>query len=143
MPCINFPIDPIGPILEVGSSSPNSLRSHGAPPPAISWFKALVDTGCSGTSIHASAARQCGIRVIGKSAIVTATGVVPVNVFYGDLHIRSLLSWQTPFQSRFDDQSFAELPHKHPSFDVLLGMDVLNLGSFSMNGGSRQATFCW
>lgn len=143
MPCINFPIDPIGPILDVGISSPNSLRPSGAPPPAISWFKALVDTGCGTTSIHASAARQCGIQVIGKSAIETATGVVPVNVFYGDLYVRPLLLWQTPSQSRFDNRSFAELPHGHASFDILLGMDVLNLGFFSMNGGSRLATFCW
>jgi hypothetical protein len=143
MPCINFPIDPIGPTLDIGISAPGSLLAAGTPAPRITWLKGIADTGCSHTSIHASVAAACGLIVMGKSSANTPAGTVAVNIYHGDLFLRSLLSWTSPFEWKFNDRGFLEMKAKNPAFDVLLGMDILNLGAFSTNGGLKQATFCW
>jgi hypothetical protein len=143
MPCINFPIDPIGPVLEIGIAPPASLRAPDAPQPPILWFKALADTGCSDTSIHTSVAQRCGLQIMSKGTATTPTGIVPVNLFHGDLFLRALVAWETEVEWPMRDRTFAELTHGDPTFDVLLGMDILNLGVFTTNGSTRQATFCW
>jgi hypothetical protein len=104
---------------------------------------ALHRSGCSHTSIHSSVATACGLKVMGKSGVTTTAGNVAVNIYHGDIILRSLISWGSPFEWNFNDRGFLEMVHRNPAFDILLGMDILNPGSFSMNGGSRQATFCW
>ena len=66
-----------------------------------------------------------------------------MNIYHGDLVLRPLISWTTPFEWKFQDLGFLEILHKNPSFDILLGMDILNQGVFSTNGGLKQATFSW
>ena len=144
MPCINIQIDAVGPVLDIGIAPPASLRIPGtAALRPITWFKALVDTGCSHTSIHSSVAANCGLVVMGKSGVTTSAGNVAANIYHGDLFFRSLMSWMTPFDWSFTDRGLCEMVHKNPAFDILLGMDILNLGTFVVNGGLRQATFCW
>ena len=143
MPCINIPIEAIGPALDVGITSPASLVAPGGQAPIANWFKAIVDTGCSHTSIHSSVATKCGLAVIGKSGVTTTAGNVAVNLYHGDLFLRSLIQWTSPFDWSFSDRGLLEMVHQNPAFDILLGMDILNLGQFVSNGGLRQATFCW
>jgi hypothetical protein len=121
-------IDPIGPTLDVGISSPLSLAAAGAPPPAINWFKAIADTGCTNTSMHSSVAIACGLSVLGKTPVSTPSGRGPVNLYHGDLFLRSLIGWTARFEWKFQDCFFPEMLQKHPSFDILLGMDILNQG---------------
>src|SRR5215467_11854140 len=115
MPCINLPIDPIGPVIEIGISLPISLMAQGAPAPQIHWIKALADTGCSHTSIHSSVATKCGLTVISKSAASTPAGSVAVNVYHGDLLLRPLIGGVTPFEWRFPDRGLLEMLHHNPS----------------------------
>jgi hypothetical protein len=143
MPCINIPIEAIGPAIDIGISLPASLAPTGSPPQTITWFKGIVDTGCSHTSIHSSVATACGLTVMGKSGVTTTAGNVAVNVYHGDMAIRSLINWATPFEWVFNDRGLLEMVHKNPAFDILLGMDILNLGMFVSNGGLKQASFCW
>jgi hypothetical protein len=143
MPCINIQIDPVGPTLDVGIAIPGSLQTPGKAPANIQWFKALVDTGCSHTSIHTSVANSCGLKVMGKTGVTTPSGNVACNVFHGDLFVRSMISWNSPFEWKFNDLGFVEMLHKNPAFDILLGMDLLNQGVLTLNGGLKQATFCW
>jgi hypothetical protein len=143
MPCINIQVNAVGPVLDLGISPPASLANAGANPPPIKWFKALVDTGCSHTAIQTSVAAACGLKVISKSFVTTTAGNVAVNIFHGDLFVRSQISWTTPFEWKFADHGFCEMLHKNPAFDILLGMDILNQGLLTLNGGLRQATFCW
>jgi hypothetical protein len=49
----------------------------------------------------------------------------------------------TPFDWQFGDRGLFEMINQNPNFDVLLGMDILNQGQFTTNGGLKQATFCW
>ncbi|MFO1157302.1 MAG: hypothetical protein U1E60_00530 [Reyranellaceae bacterium] len=140
MPCTNFPIDPIGPVLEMGIAPAASLRSRDAPPPIL-WFKALADTGCSDTSIHTSLAVRCGLQIISTGAATTPTGILPVNLFHADLFLRAV-GWEAEVQRPMHDRTLVELTHGDPTVDVQLGMDILNLDVFTTNGGTRQSTFC-
>ncbi len=142
MPSIQFPISTLGPSLEVGISRAVSLLPSESTPHVL-WFKAIADTGCSHTSIHSSVAVKCGLQTISKSFASTPAGNVAVNMYHGDLYLRSLVSWATPFDWSFNDRAFAEMVHQNPNFDILLGMDILNMGVFITNGGLRQATFSW
>jgi hypothetical protein len=143
MPSINIPISPIGPTLEIGIAAPKSLAAANAASPAVFWFKAIADTGCSHTSIHSSVATKCGLKVLSKSTAATPGGNVAVNIYHGDLFLRSLIAWTTPFQWSFPDRGFIEMVNQNPNFDALLGMDILNQGMFVTNGGLKQATFSW
>jgi hypothetical protein len=143
MPCINIPINPIGPTLDVGIAFPTSLVTAGGSPPAITYFKAIADTGCTHTSIHSSVATTCALQILGKNTVSTPSGQAAVNVYHGDLFLRCLIGWTASFEWKFPDRGLVEMLHRNPGFDILLGMDILNLGMFSINGGLRQATFCW
>lgn len=143
MPSILLPLDPIGPTLEIGISAPASLLPQGSPPPTIHWFKAIADTGCSDTAMHSSVAAQCGLQIIGKATASTPGGNPAINIYYGDLFLRSLVSWQSPFEWPFRDRRFAEMVQKNPNFEALLGMDILSMGVFVTNGGNKQASFSW
>jgi hypothetical protein len=146
MPSILLPLNAVGPTLDIGVSTPASLVSPGATPaapPQITWFRAIADTGCSHTSIHSSIAARCGLKTISKSIAFTPAGNVAVNMYHGDLFLRSLVSWSTPFDWPFRDRAFLEMVQQNPNFDALLGMDILSMGVFTTNGGLRQASFSW
>ena len=144
MPCVNIPINPlVGPTLEIGIALPLSQVPAGQPRPQIRWFKAIADTGCTHTSIHTSIATTCGLNVIGKGNSSTAGGNRAVNVYFGDLYVRSQIAWVTPFEWQFADRGLVEMVHQNPNFDALLGLDILNLGTFIMHGGLKLATFSW
>jgi hypothetical protein len=49
----------------------------------------------------------------------------------------------TPFEWQFADRGLFELAHNTPNLDILLGMDILRLGTFATHGGNMQATFSW
>jgi len=68
---------------------------------------------------------------------------VPVNVYHGDLFLRSLVAWTAPFDWKFPDHGFIEMVNSNPNFDALLGMDIFNQGVLVVNGGLKQATFSW
>lgn len=142
MPCVNIPINPVGPVFDVGVSRPSFQLPQGQKPP-IHWFKALADTGCSHTAIHSSVATKCGLGVIGKIGVSTPGGNRAVNQYYGDIHVRSVIAWTLPFDYVFNDRALNEMYNQNPNFDVLLGMDILNLGLFVVHGGLKAATFCW
>ncbi len=80
---------------------------------------------------------------MGKTTASTPSGNVSINVYHGDLVLRSLISWRTEYEYRFPDMPFCELSNPSPSFDALLGMDILVQGVFILNGGLKQATFSW
>jgi hypothetical protein len=143
MPCINFPIDPaIGPVVDIGIAQPTSLAIQGSPPPAIRWLKAIADTGCTTTSIHTDVAKALSLPVISQAAVQSTTQTVVVNVYLVDLFIRVPFG-PTAFEWPFKDRPVMELLHASATHDALLGMDMLGMGMFNVNGLIRAATFCW
>ena len=142
MPCIAIPIDPIGPVLEIGIAAPRSQLAQGAPPPQIHWIKAIADTGCSHTSIQTSVAAKIGLNIVSKGSASTPGGNVAVNLYLGDLFLRPMIGTR-PFEFRFGDRGLSEMVNPNPHFEALLGMDILNFGVFVVNGMTTEATFCW
>lgn len=141
MPCITLALDPLGPIVEIGVSLPGGWP-RANPPPPVHWIKAIADTGCTHTSIHTSVAQKLGLTVLSKETSNTPAGVVPINIYHGDLYLRPLIA-NTPFEWVFNDRRMLELLHKQAAYDALLGMDILSQGAFMVNGLLKNATFCW
>lgn len=142
MPCINLPLNPAGPTIEIGISSPASQQAEPKSAPTIHWIKAIADTGCSLTSVHSSVADKCGLKIISKADTNTAASMVTANLYHGDLFLRPLIGIK-PFEWKFTDRRILQLLHSSPDYDALLGMDILAMGIFVSNGSLRQATFCW
>ncbi len=153
MACINFPIDPrLGPIVEIGISlSTTKKTASGSSAPQIHWIKAVADSGCSHTSIQDTLIRQIGLP---KSSKVPAYSAREqrldakdhlVDAFRGVLFIRApLVGFPAQIvEEQFRDLLFPEIKVPLPNFGALLGMDILGLGMFTVNGPGKQATFCW
>lgn len=142
MPCITFPIEPIGPVLEIGVGKASSLQTPGENNPII-WAKAVADTGCTITSIHTQLALKAGLQVIGKVNVDSTTDTVPVNVYLGNLYLKWTLPNGAVINVPFPDQRFIELMQCSANHEALLGMNILGSGHFSVNGMTKGATFCW
>ena len=143
MPCITFPIEPIGPVLEIGLSKATSLLIPGESPPLIVWAKAVADTGCTTTSIHTDLAVRAGLQVIGKTNVNSTTHTVPVNVYLGNLYLKWTLLNGSVINMPFQDQQFIELMQCSDNHEALLGMNLMGMGHFTVNGLNKSATFCW
>jgi hypothetical protein len=57
-----------------------------------------------------------------KGMAKTPGGNVAVNIYHGDLVVRSLISWITPFNWTFADRGIMEMVNANPDFDALLGI---------------------
>jgi hypothetical protein len=142
MPCINIPIEAVGPVVELGISAPVSQQGAGSPLPQIQWVRALVDTGCSHTAIHSTVAQNCGLSIVGIAPVTTPGGPVTNHVYHGDLILRPLIGGRA-FEWRFGDCQITQMAHSNPAFEALLGMNILGIGLLAVDGIARSATFCW
>src|SRR5208283_5784160 len=88
MPCVNFQIDPcIGPLLDLGISSPLSLAPSGVPP-MICWIKAVADTGATNTCVSPSAIARASLPLIGQAQVGTPNKIKTASVYSSDLFLR-------------------------------------------------------
>ena len=115
---------------------------------AMHVFNALVDTGAQGTCITSAAAEKVGLAPIGKVAIRGVSGLnfhnnylFKVGFAFGavgerrEVRLGSLHIVNTPIQG-------AELNIQDSGFDVLLGMDIIGIGSLKIDGdGSFSFSF--
>lgn len=111
-------------------------------------FKALIDTGAQSTCITSVAAEKVGLVPIGKVPIRGVSGLqyhnnylFKVGFAFGTIHEQrelreaSVHVFVRPIEG-------AELNVGSTSFDVLLGMDVIGLGSLKIDGdGSFSFSF--
>jgi hypothetical protein len=144
MPFIDIPIDEeLGPILEIGITAATSSRIPGTPVPEVRWVKAVADTGCSHTCIHTVTARGAGLKVVSKSLSWTPGGAVPCNLYLGDIFLRETLYDGSVAEYSFRDRHIVELPFKIPKISGLLGMDMITVGIFEINGPNGRASLRW
>lgn len=141
MPCITLPLDPVGPMIEIGIAAASQSPTH-APDAEIQWIRAIADTGCTHTSIHSSVAEKLKLSIVSKGTSNTPAGSVDVSIYLADLYLRPIIGGK-PFNWRLGTSGFLELRHALPTYDALLGMDVLNQGIFVVNGALKHASFCW
>lgn len=121
---------------------------RGAETVTMHVFNALVDTGAQATCITSAAAERVGLAPIGKVPIQGVAGLsfhnnylFRVGFAFGvigerrEARMGSLHVVDTPIQG-------AELNIADSDFDVLLGMDIIGIGSLKIDGdGSFSFSF--
>jgi hypothetical protein len=143
MPCITLPYDPaVGPLFAVGVAQPLSSLADPSSAQKITWFRGLIDTGCSNLSIAPAAAKTVGLPIIGKQPVASTTQTIDSDLFLGDLFI-PFADPADKFHHFFRDVRFLEFRFGNVAFDILIGRDVLSLGLFQLNGKTNQFTFAW
>ena len=134
MPLVTLPFDSsVGPILLAEIARPSDLdAAHGSPGKRIP-VRFLIDSGASHTSVTPQLAHRAELPVLGQTALRSVTHEVAANLYLGDL----FLPIGNP-ASHFKDFQFLEFPLGNPSFDGLLGRDLLQFGLFQLNGPARN-----
>lgn len=99
--------------------------------PEIIQFSALWDTGASGTVISKAVVAKLDLKPIGKSKVFHANGDSIVNVYA----INIFLPNQVAFK-------FIKVTEGVLSgFDLLIGMDIITTGDFSITNLGGKTTF--
>ena len=95
------------------------------------------------TCISSVTAVGAGLPIIGKGAMQSASHVVAVNLFYGDLWVKCRVPGGGVFNWRFASRTFHELALAGASHEALLGMDIFSEGILLVHGPERKTTFSW
>ncbi len=117
-------------------------------PASLQVLTALIDTGATGTCITESAARKLGLE---PSGIVPVQGVGGTSyhnsyifkVGFVDLR-KNELGFESP-QFHLVDREIngVEFDCGNEDFEVLLGMDVLSIGSLTVDGRGKSFRFSY
>lgn len=99
--------------------------------PEISQFEGLWDTGASSSVITKKVVDKLGLMPIGKSKVYHANGESIVNVYAVNIFL--------PNQVAF---SFVKVTEGVLNgFDILIGMDIITMGDFSLTNVGGKSTF--
>ena len=102
-------------------------------PPTVRTYSAIWDTGATNTNITTRVVRECGLRPTGVVESVGVHGRKFVNTYLIDVYLPNLVV------ARGVQANEAEsLPGPD---DVLIGMDILNLGDFAVSNYRGKTTF--
>lgn len=99
--------------------------------PEISQFEGLWDTGASGTVISKDVVDKLNLKPIGKSKVFHANGESIVNVYAVNLFLPNQVAFQ------FIKVTEGVLN----GFDLLIGMDIITTGDFSITNAGGKTTF--
>lgn len=121
-------------IVDSGIGIPVYLLRQGTPPgqKVKITAKALVDTGCSRTSISKRLATACKLIPFRKTRMENAGGIDIVNVYTVDIFL--------PNKVRFNNVSVAEYVDNN-RFDIIIGMDILKHLDLSITNANGQMMF--
>lgn len=105
--------------------------AQGIPHPKVEKFIGLWDTGASGTVISSDVVNKLGLLPIGKTKAYNANGEAIVNVYLINLFLPNKVAF--PFIKVTEGIL--------NGIDLLIGMDVISLGDFSITNVSNKTTF--
>ena len=108
---------------------PAATQDH----PVLKKFKAIWDTGATGSCISERVATECGLVPIGVSENSTAGGILLSN--------RYLVNIYLPNRVAFQEHPVSEV--RLLGADVLIGMDVIGLGDFVVTNFEGKTTMCF
>ena len=99
-------------------------------------YKALWDTGATNCVVTPKVVRELGLIPAGVSKNRHAGGVSDVKIYYLDLRLPNNIIIRGVRVSECADQA--------GRFDIIIGMDIISLGDFSITsqGGRRMVSFC-
>lgn len=121
-------------IVESGIGIPAYLLQPNSPPNQKVKIdvKALIDTGCSKTSISKRLAAACNLISYQRTKMENAGGVDIVNLYTVDIFL--------PNKVRFNNVSVAEYADNN-RFDIIIGMDILRHLDLSITNANGQMVF--
>jgi predicted aspartyl protease len=93
---------------------------------------ALWDTGASGSCISKSLASKLGLTAIELCNIAGVGGIQESDVYLVDIQLPNQILVSNIRVSEFLDNG---------KFDVILGMDIITLGDFSINNFNKESVF--
>jgi hypothetical protein len=135
----------------VDAAAAQLATQTGAVIPNLHMFKALVDTGASGTCITPQTAATVGLSPIGKAPVQGVGGIKYHNNYLFHLGFTVAIPQPVPPPIGTPAIITGEL-HLLPGpiqgaeidsggmFDVLMGMDIISMGSLKVEG---DGTFSW
>ena len=97
----------------------------------MTTFRALWDTGASCSSISKDAAEKLELTPVARTTINHANGKSLVNVYR--------ISLKLPNKTLFQYVTVAE--GMYSGFDMLIGMDIITQGDFSISNMNGKTTF--
>lgn len=112
----------------IGISEATSDRESAA----IKTYRALWDTGATGSLITKKVADDLNIRSIGPVQVSTASGTTLTNSYLINLYL--------PNKVEFRGFKVSE-GNLGGSYDVLIGMDVISLGDFAINNFEGKTSY--
>lgn len=95
-------------------------------------WRGLWDTGASKSSIDKRVADELGLIPVGKGTISTANGVVAVNTYFVNLTLPNHVTVNDVLVTGADLGT---------DIDVLIGMDIIRHGDFSITNTNSATTF--
>lgn len=99
-------------------------------------YKALWDTGATNSVITPKVVTELGLVPAGVSKNRHAGGVSDVNIYYVDICL--------PNNIIIPQVKVSECADQAGRFDLIIGMDIISLGDFSISGpgNRRMVSFC-
>jgi predicted aspartyl protease len=116
---------------EIFVSYGSSTLSEGQRPNPIK-AKAVWDTGATNTCISTRIAKSLNLIPISKTRISRVTGEETVNVYLVDIYL--------PNKVIIPNVPVSEPPSLN-SCDILIGMDIINIGDFSITNANAKTWF--
>lgn len=116
-------------ITQCGVSAAFDAEFDSGPHPEFRHFNGLWDTGASRSVITSRVAAALGISPIRKVMAKDARGDTVTNLYYVNILL----------PNRMEVKNVAVTEGVLDGFDLLIGMDIINLGDFSLthrNGGT-------
>lgn len=95
-------------------------------------WRGLWDTGASKSSIDKRVVDELGLIPVGKGTISTANGMVSVNTYFVNLTLPNHVTVKDVLVT------CADLGN---DIDVLIGMDIIRHGDFSITNTNQSTTF--
>lgn len=138
MPHIRSSLTPLdGPLIDfmVGVSQPHAeaMKAAGTAVPDAIHVRGLIDTGASSTAIDPEALKPLGLTPSGMAAVTTpSTGQTPVQRRQFDVSLVFVLANNYTYTIRA--LPIIECDALSPSYDALIGRDVLTRGLLHYDG---------
>jgi predicted aspartyl protease len=102
-------------------------------PPRIYPIKALWDTGATGSAITPKVAKLLGLIPSTKVNVQHADGISPQNVYFVNIYLPSKVAVQYV--------KVTECQNIIGHFDIIIGMDIISLGDFSLTNVDQKTIF--
>ncbi len=102
-----------------------------SPPPIPIEFQALWDTGATASVISSEVVKQLGLKPIGKANVTGVNTTTIVNKYMVNFYL----------PNNVGVYGVTVLEGKLNNFDILIGMDIITLGDFSISNYNGKTTF--